>query len=267
MYKRQILSKLEQSNLGCFIGKTCYNSFLYADDLILLSITISDLESLANITADGLTKLDLLINYGKSLCLRIGPRHKIVCKNISVNGQHILWENKANYLGITVSKGLQFSCDWQSAKAKFYMAVNSLLSKLRSMPPINLSLKLLSSICYPCLTYGLPAVSLTAKDRNSLSFAYNSPFCKVFNCKSLPVIEYCQYFCNVLPFSALHDFRRYCFLIKLLRRGVIKSSLPIDTDDLNDLAAIMSKYNISHTDSFVCARIKIWEVWQATLNL
>ena len=36
-----LLSKLERSGLGCFVNFTCYNSFLYADDIILLSISIN----------------------------------------------------------------------------------------------------------------------------------------------------------------------------------------------------------------------------------
>ena len=38
-----VLEKLEHAGIGCFIHSKCYNSFMYADDIILLSITVTDL--------------------------------------------------------------------------------------------------------------------------------------------------------------------------------------------------------------------------------
>ena len=37
-YIDSILTDLEQSNLGCYIGRKCMNSFLYTDDLILFVV-------------------------------------------------------------------------------------------------------------------------------------------------------------------------------------------------------------------------------------
>ena len=47
-----LLIKLENSNIGCFISSLCCNSFMYADDLILISVTVQDLQSLVNINAE-----------------------------------------------------------------------------------------------------------------------------------------------------------------------------------------------------------------------
>lgn len=44
-----LLTKLKQSKLGYFVSVTCCNSFLYADDLYVLSNTIIDLEALIEI--------------------------------------------------------------------------------------------------------------------------------------------------------------------------------------------------------------------------
>ena len=43
-----LLSELQKSNIGCYINSKCFNSFLYADDLLLLSNSVTDLQLLFN---------------------------------------------------------------------------------------------------------------------------------------------------------------------------------------------------------------------------
>ena len=61
LFVDNILTKLEQSGLGCFVAFKCYNSFMFADDLILISNSVTDLQLLVNLSADILTTLDLPI--------------------------------------------------------------------------------------------------------------------------------------------------------------------------------------------------------------
>ena len=49
VYVDDVLNKLENSKLGCVIKNNCVNSFMYADDLILLSISIRDMQTMINI--------------------------------------------------------------------------------------------------------------------------------------------------------------------------------------------------------------------------
>src|SRR5688572_14255765 len=65
LYVNVILEKLEKSCLVCFIGQNCCNSFMYADDLILLSITVTDLQRLLDACNSLFSVLDLLINISK----------------------------------------------------------------------------------------------------------------------------------------------------------------------------------------------------------
>jgi len=61
-YVDVVLSELGKSSLGCFINKRCFNSFMYADDLILLSISFADLQSLLSLSVEIFGTLDLQIN-------------------------------------------------------------------------------------------------------------------------------------------------------------------------------------------------------------
>ena len=114
-----LLTEIEKSKRGCFIKGQCLNSFLYADDLILISISIMDLQFLIERSCEILNSLDLQINFEKSVCLRIGMRFRVVCKEITINGHSIKWASEAKYLGIIIKAGVHFSCNWHSTKCIF----------------------------------------------------------------------------------------------------------------------------------------------------
>ena len=62
IFINDILVKLEASGLGCFIRNVCFNSFMYADDLLLLSISMSQLQKMLNICFEELDSLDMKIS-------------------------------------------------------------------------------------------------------------------------------------------------------------------------------------------------------------
>jgi len=69
-----VLSKLEELNCGCFIKNMCLNSFMYADDLILLSISVRDMLNMLEVCKEELSWLDMRLNISKSSAIRIGER-------------------------------------------------------------------------------------------------------------------------------------------------------------------------------------------------
>ena len=140
LYVNVILEKLEKSRLGCFIGHSCCNSYMYADDLILLSITVTDLQRLLDMCNSLFTDLDLLINISKCHCLRIGPRCNLECKNLTINGKDICWVDEIRFLGLTISKNKIFKCSWEAAKKKFYCNTNVILGRMGTTAPVNVLL-------------------------------------------------------------------------------------------------------------------------------
>ena len=70
------LSKLVSSFKGCCM-------ILYADDILILSPSVSQLEHLLHECESELAWLDIAINFSKSCCIRIGPRCDKSCANIS----------------------------------------------------------------------------------------------------------------------------------------------------------------------------------------
>jgi len=69
------LAKCCDCNRGMYI-------VLYADDILLLTPTVSELRNLLNTCERELQALDLVINVKKSCCLRIGPRNDVNCERL-----------------------------------------------------------------------------------------------------------------------------------------------------------------------------------------
>ena len=262
-----VLDKLENSGIGCYIGRQCFNSYLYADDLIVLSLSVTDMQKLFNICDKAFQEIDLSINITKSHCIRIGPRFSQPCKEIMLKSQKISWEKEAKFLGVVIVSGKLFFCNWHESKGKFYRASNSILGKLGSNPAIDVSLALVKSQCIPALMYGMSAIALSKNDINKLTFTYNSIFCKLFKSNDVWTIKYCQYFCNVLPFVNLLDYNRYCFLNKLFVNGLLCSDSATDKCDYFEMIALRVKYNLLSSDSSNCIKSKVWRIVAEQLNV
>jgi len=66
-----VLVKLNKSVLGSFIHSLCFNAFMYADDIILLSISIEDIQKMLDIYNVVFKSLEMSVNTNKSVCIRV----------------------------------------------------------------------------------------------------------------------------------------------------------------------------------------------------
>ena len=128
LYVDDVLTVIEKSGLGCF-KKNCVNSFMYADDLILLTILIRDLQCLFNICLKEFALLGMDINSAKLCCLRIGQRHNIEVVCIAVNDVEIQWCKKLRYLGLFITSARKFNVNLQNIRHTFFSSLNGILVK------------------------------------------------------------------------------------------------------------------------------------------
>ena len=131
---------------------------LYADDILLLAPTVTALQNLLHECEHELYSIDMVINFKKSSCLRIGQRCDAVCANIvSLCGQLIHWEKEMRYLGIYIVMSRSFKCSLTMAKRSFYRGANAILGKIGRRSSEDVILQLVRSKCVPALLYGLEA--------------------------------------------------------------------------------------------------------------
>ena len=73
---------------------------MYADDLLMLAISVSDMQKMINICKVELDFLDMKINVKKSSFLRIGKRNNKDIVNFVIDTTPILKSKEILYLGI-----------------------------------------------------------------------------------------------------------------------------------------------------------------------
>ena len=212
-----VLFAIYIDNLGTLAVPRCGHFVLiYADDIILLAPSITELEKLLHTCERELEWLDMSINYKKSCCLRIGPRYDVKCADVvSLSGRVLSWVCELRYLGIYVLSSRQFKISLQNAKRSFYRAANSIFGKIGRIASEEVIIDLVKSKCIPALLYGLEACPLIKSDIRSLDFVINRFFMKLFKTTDINTIKECQeYFSVSLP-SSLIEKRTEKFLAKM----------------------------------------------------
>ena len=185
----------------------CFNSLLFADDLVLISQSISHIQALINICCTELNECDLVINCNKTSCIRIGPRHNETGAKLYLDDTQLSWKKEMRYLGVFIFSSRYCSISLQPPKQKFYRATNGILGKIVNTKNPSVILSLFNSFCVPVLLYGLEAFNLNKSCRNSLDFAFHSLFAKIFKTNDANTISTCQYYCGYLPASQLLDLK------------------------------------------------------------
>jgi len=93
---------LDDLSKTCSLTSDC-SIILYADDILLLSLSVTRLEQLLHACECELTWLDMSIKFSKSCCLRIGPRCDIPAAGVnSLSGQSLPWVNEMRYLCVYI---------------------------------------------------------------------------------------------------------------------------------------------------------------------
>ena len=153
VYVDNILVKLQ--NFGCCLHGIAMSALMYADDLILLTPSLVELQRMVDFCCKELAEIDLKLNNAKSTCMRIGPRWHRPCSPILTDNGPICWVTETTYLGVTIVAGPKFKVSLDNCKTNFYSSLDAIYSQLGKINSIFVTLKLISSIALPCLLYAI----------------------------------------------------------------------------------------------------------------
>jgi len=190
-YVDGMISAIQFKGLGCHIGLKCMGIFMYADDLILVSGSVSDLQYMIDSCIEELHNLDLLINAKKSSCLRIGKSYKSFCTPLTINGTAIPWTDQITYLGVTIDSSVKFSLNFKSNRSKFYRSFNALYGRIAKANEY-LIVSLVRSFCIPVVMHSLDSVNLNATSLNILDRLIVNVFSKIFKTFDKNILYNCM---------------------------------------------------------------------------
>jgi len=146
------IAKLRTLGYGCTVCGQFVGCILYADDIIILSASVSGLQSMLDCCFDVSRDVQLTFNCTKSCCFAIGKGSRLRISNMNLGRNSIQWCDSFKYLGVTFYAGLKLKTNIEAIKLKFFMASNSVLGNSRSLDEL-IQLQLLESFCLPILQY------------------------------------------------------------------------------------------------------------------
>jgi hypothetical protein len=92
---------------------------MYADDILLLSGSLIDLQCMLDMYGSEGSLLGMSLNAKKSYYLVIGPKCNLDLTAMSVNGLPLAWIDKISYFDIALTKGKHFTVDLASERRSF----------------------------------------------------------------------------------------------------------------------------------------------------
>ena len=122
VYVDDLIVKLSESGEGCCINGMYVGCVMYADDLVLLSASLTSLQTMTDICESEAQYLDMNFNVTKSAVLRVGCRYKYECLCTSLCGINLQYVDKAWYLGIFIVAGKRFRISLSEPIKNFYRA-------------------------------------------------------------------------------------------------------------------------------------------------
>ena len=229
------LQKLSQKT-GCHVNRCCIACIMYADDLMLLSASVSRLQQLLDFCTLTAKDLCLQFNDKKSHCIVVGPKYQCKLPSLSLSGKLLKWVDSIKYLGITFTSSKVFSVDLNHVRHKFFGCTNSILTHSSGVSEL-IKLHLMESYCYPVLSYALECFNLPSSSLNHLNVYWNSVYRKIFDFRSWESVK--ELICRMerMNFKHLYYQKKLCFLHKMLRSD-------------NSIVASVMKFFI-HSDEYV----------------
>ena len=180
VYIDELIACLVNLKQGCKINGCFLGCLLYADDILLVSYTLTSLQCMLDVCSSIAEKLDLKFNVKKSMVLRVGQRYKSKCTDLYLSGQPLSYVAVIKYLGISIESGPKFRCSYANVVMKFYRSFNSLYSKCKSASSEVICINLLKSYCLPIILYGIKAVDPGNRDIRKLDKLVSQAVSKIF---------------------------------------------------------------------------------------
>jgi len=110
---------LKSSGFGCTYNDTYIGCLCYADDIILISHSVTVMQNMLDLCDVFSADLDVRFNTMKSVAMRIDPRYDAVCADLTLSGGIIQYVQSLKYLGVCIKANRTF--------------VTSIMSKLNSI--------------------------------------------------------------------------------------------------------------------------------------
>lgn len=179
VYVNCLITSLRSKGLGCFIKNVYVGAIMYADDLLLLSASVLEIQRMLDLCGEIGSDIGIKFNGSKSHCMMVGPIKLGNPSAMVLNDSCVSWCTKLKYLGVTFVAGTNLSVDLCDIKRKFYASANAILCKCKMASDL-VKLELMEKQCLPILLYAVESMSLSQYDLADMNSWWNSIYRKNF---------------------------------------------------------------------------------------
>jgi len=211
IYVDDLTVSLEHSANGCYVSGNFLGCIMYADDLLLLSASVSGLQNMLDICYSYGVDNYITFNHKKSVCVMLGYNRPKSVAHLYLGNMRLAWADSLKYLGIMFSAGTALSVNTSYIKRKFYMACDGILGYCHSLTEF-VKLGLVRAFCLPLLTYCVGALDLTVSCIRELAICWNDSFRKIFGYRRHESVKLLQYYCSELPFEYICDLNKWKYM-------------------------------------------------------
>ena len=185
---------------------------MYADDIILISASLNDLQSMLDRCYKVASEIDILFNASKSKCMVVGPSVTGLLDAIMTLGNiPMQWVSKIKYLGIHFIAAKHFKVDFCDIRRKYFSSLNVILSKCRyASDPVKL--QLIESQCLPILLYAIESLNLKRDELSSLNSCWNAAYRKIFNFNKWESVKELIHLLGRTDLKLMENYRRITFV-------------------------------------------------------
>jgi len=149
VYMDPLIDRLRRSEVGCWVGHAFYGAMIYADDITLLSPSVSGLRQMLKVCEEFCAERGITFNATKSICMRFRPSWKREAGEplVEIGGVPLKWTNCVRHLGNYVSHDLSEQSEVNRKRGDIFGRVNAVLANFANMPRSVIS-RILNTQCF-----------------------------------------------------------------------------------------------------------------------
>ena len=228
IYTEELLKNIANSTDAGTSLHDCYTGIIaYADDIILISSTVSGLRKLLRKCQDYFSSTAITLNVEKTEFITSGPAKHTHNAFIPLNGYHIHIQSSLKHLGFLwntrkCGKACLSDKNVSERKSKFWAVIYSLVKGgVRYCSPASIS-ELYRTLAVPTLTYGLELCSLTQRQLDDLDREGRKAIKQLFNI-SKHSRNYLHKLLSLIPISTTINNNKLNLLTRLMQHPTTKS--------------------------------------------
>lgn len=182
-----IVRKLDWEKCGLYIDGKYLSHLRFADDIVLLSESATQLQHMLNSLNVHSKQVGLEMNLSKTMLMT----NSIEKKKISIDNKILDYTEDYIYLGKQIS--FDRNRNNQEVERRVQLAWNkywSLKEIFKSNMPVNIKTKVMTSCILPCLTYACQTWKYTTKLKNKLSICQRGMERSMLNIRKIQKIRH-----------------------------------------------------------------------------